>query len=94
MSNKLVFRAHAVWRMSQRGISGQDVREALEKGETIESYPDDSPYPSRLVLGWIGHRPVHVAVADNMEEDEIIVITAYEPDAERWEEGFSRRKKS
>ena len=35
-------------------------------------------YPSRLVLGWIGNRPLHVVVADHVEETQW-VVTVYEP---------------
>lgn len=58
-ANRLVFRVHAIRRMFQRHISEQEVRHALETGETIETYTEDSPYPSRLVLGWSGvtYRP-------------------------------------
>jgi hypothetical protein len=78
--------------MFEREISKEDVRQALETGTIVESYPDDEPYPSRLVLGWSGVRPIHVVVADNRDEDEIIVITVYEPDPGRWEPGFSERR--
>ena len=45
---RLIFRVHAVRRMFERGISEEDVRAVLATGETIESYPSDTPYP-RLV---------------------------------------------
>lgn len=92
MPTRLVFRVHAIVRMFERSIAEQEVREALESGETIERYPDDTPYPSRLVLGWRGGRPIHVVAADNPQEDETIVITVYEPDAALWEPDFRRRK--
>jgi hypothetical protein len=60
---RLVFRVHAIQRMFERGIAKEDVRQALSTGKTIEAYPEDQPYPSRLVLGWIGTRPIHVVVA-------------------------------
>ncbi len=47
---KLVFRVHAVEAMFERHISEADVQQVLFAGKTIESYPDDTPYPSRLVL--------------------------------------------
>ncbi|HWR20370.1 MAG TPA: DUF4258 domain-containing protein [Verrucomicrobiae bacterium] len=89
----LVFRVHAIKRMFQRRISKNDVRHVLETGETIETYPDDTPYPSRLILGWWNARPLHVVAAENAETRETIVITAYEPDPEEWERGFKRRKR-
>jgi hypothetical protein len=80
--------------MYQRNISAHEVRHAIDTGETVEDCPDDTPYPSRLVLGWSGRRPIHVVVADNVDDQENIVITAYEPDPTEWEPDFKRRKKS
>jgi len=88
----LIFRIHAVQRMFEREIGQEDVRRALEMGKTIENYPDDKPYPSRLVLGWSGSRPIHVVVADHPNQREMIIITVYEPDLLRWEPGFEERR--
>ncbi len=88
---KLTFRIHAVRRMAQRMISVADVREAVESGETIERYPDDLPYPSRLILGWPGGKPLHVVAADRTDTAETIIITVYEPDPAQWDAGFKRR---
>lgn len=78
--------------MFERGFTEEDVRSVVEAGENIEYYPNDSPYPSRLILGWRGRRPVHIVVADNREENEAIIITVYEPDKTLWEPDFRRRK--
>jgi hypothetical protein len=80
--------------MFQRGVNEQDVRHILEAGEVIEEYPEDQPYPSILMLGWRGTRPLHVVIAHNQDEHEIIVITVYEPDPARWEPGFRSRRRS
>lgn len=74
------------------GSAGEDVRHVLATGEVIEEYPDDTPYPSRLILGWCASRPLHVVVGDNIEAGEAIVITVYEPDSHQWEAGFRRKK--
>lgn len=89
---KVTYRVHAVRRMFERGISEAQVREVLESGEEITAYPDDKPYPSRLLLGWRGERPLHVVAAYNARDDEEIVITVYEPEAALWEDGFKRRR--
>ncbi len=60
---RLVFRVHAIQRMFQCEISVGDIRQVLASGETIEDYPDDIPYLSRLILGWRGSRPLHIVVA-------------------------------
>jgi hypothetical protein len=91
-AERLVFRVHALQRMFERGISVDDVRQVLAIGETIEDYPEDTPFPSRLVLGWRESRPLHVVFADNRLEQEIIVVTVYEPDPARWDPDFRRRQ--
>ncbi|HLC40724.1 MAG TPA: DUF4258 domain-containing protein [Methylomirabilota bacterium] len=92
--NRLVFRIHALKRMFQRSVSAADVRRVLETGETIETYPDGTPFPSRLVLGWVGARSLHVVAADDPQAEETIVITVYEPDRSEWEPDFKQRKPS
>ena len=88
----LTFRVHAIQRMFQRQINIDDVRHVLATGEVIEDYPDDIPYPSRLVLGWCQSRPIHLVVAENAETQETIVVTVYQPDPTQWETGFRRRR--
>ena len=83
---------HALQRMFGRGITDDDIQDVLQSGKTIEEYPDDRPYPSRLVLGWVGARPIHVVAAVNPASDETIVVTVYEPDRVRWLPGFERRR--
>ena len=90
---RLVFRVHAIQRMFQRGVSEEEVKQVVAVGETIETYPDDKPFLSRLMLGWSGSRPVHVVVADNVAAQEAIIITVYQPDAEEWETDCRRRKR-
>jgi len=79
--------------MFQRGISTDEVTEAVRFGETIEVYPDDAPYPSRLIKGVGAERTLHVVVSDNTKDEELIIITVYEPDPKLWEMDFVRRKK-
>ena len=90
-SDNLVFRVHAIQRMVQRQITVDEVRNVLRNGEVIENYPDDTPYPTRLVLGRSGLRYLHVVAADQRSH-ETIVITVYEPNLTEWEPGFKRRR--
>lgn len=90
--DRLVFRIHAIQRMFQRRISMEDIKYALTSCEIVEEYPEDKPYPSQLVLGWKGNRPLHAVIADNDAEKETIVITVYEPSLNEWEQGFKRRR--
>ena len=88
---KYIFRIHAVRRMFQRGIDEKEIKDILENGETIEEYPNDIPFPSRLVLGRSAGRPLHVVVADNQKAGERIVVTVYEPSPDQWDNEFKRR---
>ena len=43
--------------MVERGIGVEEVQSVVNGGQTIEDYPTDTPFPSRLLLGWAGERP-------------------------------------
>jgi hypothetical protein len=90
--HRLIFRKHALNRMFERAISEEDVRRVLTTGEVIQHYPHDAPYPSRLLLGWCGQRPIHVVAADIGDERATVIITVYEPDLQIWEADFKRKK--
>ncbi len=79
--------------MHERNVRVDDVRHVVETGEVILSYPDDTPFPSRLLLGRAGGRPLHVLIADNPGEPETVVITVYEPSPDLWDEAFRQRRK-
>ena len=89
----LVFRIHALKRMRQRHIREEEVRSVVENGEVIEDYPDSFPFPCRLVMGWCGSRCLHVVVAENIQAQETIIITTYEPNHLEWEPDLKRRRK-
>ncbi len=86
-----MFRVHALQRMFEREIRYEEIIESLKFGEVIEEYPKDSPYPSQLILGWSGERPIHVVVA-NSETNTAIIITVYEPDPNQWDDSFKYRR--
>jgi hypothetical protein len=89
-----VVQEHAIIHLDERGLRVEDVRMALDNGEDIETRPEDHPYPARLVLGLCRLGALHVAVRDNIEDDEIIVETAYRPDPALWEPDFKTRRMS
>lgn len=91
-SQKIVFRFHALRRMFERKIMEHEVLEILMNGKTIEDYPADQPYPSRLLLGAFSGRPLHAVVANAVDTGELIVITVYEPNLEVWKPGFEIRR--
>jgi len=78
--------------MFERGISLADVREIVESGETLNEYPDDIPYPSKLILGYRGNRPIHFVLGYNGIEQMCIVITVYQPSKDIWENDFKQKR--
>ncbi|MCD6100433.1 MAG: DUF4258 domain-containing protein [Candidatus Marinimicrobia bacterium] len=90
---RIQFRLHAIRRMFGREISDEEVLKVIREGEVIEEYPNDEPYPSMLILGFVNDRPIHVVLAVNEEESMGIVVTAYQPDPSLWRDNFRRRRK-
>jgi hypothetical protein len=89
---RLIFRSHAIKRMFERKITLEDVRHVLATGESIREYPNDTPYPSCLIMGWAADKPLHVVTAVDAETGTTIVITVYVPDPTIWESDFKRKK--
>ena len=83
---------HALEQMMERGISRETVKEVLKSGKIIEDYPDDTPYPSGLFLGWIKGEPLHVVAAFDSLTGWCFIITAYKPDLEHFESDYKTRR--
>lgn len=76
------FSAHATKNCSIRKILTTEIEEAVADGEIIEEYPEDTPFPSCLILGFTkAGRPIHIVVAD--AEDYAFLITVYEPNVDK-----------
>ena len=88
----LTFSGHALRQMFRRRVSENEVRNVVESHEVIADYPDDSPFPSRLLLGFVGARPLHIVLAYNHRERLGIVVTVYEPDPAVWEPDHKTRR--
>lgn len=93
MIGSILYSNHAVKQMFSRDISTNEVEYILENGETIMNYPDDKPFPSKLLFCKINSRPLHVVFSLDIETSTIIVITAYEPSLDIWENDYKTRKK-
>ena len=85
-----IYTDHALRRMRERRIRSWQVESVIETGEVIFHYPNDRPYPSSLILGWIEEYPLHVVAAPN--DDCITVITVYVPGTDVWMPGFRVKK--
>lgn len=96
MGKELVIReqfeitAHARERMVEREISTEDLIRLIINGEIIEDYPDDFPYPSALILGYIWDAAVHIVAAKG--RDLVKIVTVYQADDEKWINHRTRKR--
>lgn len=93
MDCKLIkFSEHAVKQMFLRRISKDDVRNLIDNNQVIKEYADDRPFPSKLLLGFPNEIPLHVVVAYDEKNETCIVVTAYKPDRNLWDDNFKTRR--
>ena len=88
---KLFYSKHAIQRIFERNITIEEIEHTIENGITVKDYPDDKPYPSKLVLSTAGNQPLHVVFA--LHEEKCVIITAYRPDLYEWNEDFITKRK-
>lgn len=86
-----VITAHALKRMGLRRITMDEITKVILEGEIIEDYPDDKPFPSCLIMGYIRDGfPLYVVVALGKK---VYVITAHWLDPSKWLDPKTRREK-
>jgi hypothetical protein len=89
---RVEFSGHAVRQMFQRHIRDKEVLSVIKDGCIIAEYLEDKPYPSVLVLGFAGDRPIHVVVGRDESSGLCVVVTAYIPDLRLWTDDFVQRR--
>lgn len=93
MNCKLIrFSEHAVKQMFHRRISRDDVRDIIRNNDVIKEYVNDKPYPSKLLLGFPLGFAIHVVVAYDEVTETCIIVTAYKPDPDLWDNHFKTRR--
>ena len=76
------------------GLTFEEIYFSVIRGEIIEDYPDDKPYPSGPVFGRnFSGEPIHSVWAHNPENSWAVLITVYRPDPERWMDWRERVRK-
>ena len=90
---QVLFSGHAVRKMFERALSRDEVLAVVATGEVIADYPDDQPYPSVLLLGIVGSKPIHAVVASDPARGLCTVVTAYVPETALWSPDFKTRRR-
>ena len=89
---KVYWTYHVNMRLAGRYISRDELFEATESYEIMESYPEDKYLPSYLVWATSGDGPFHVLFAADVDGGNVRIVTAYRPNAEEWESDLRSRK--
>jgi Domain of unknown function (DUF4258) len=89
--HQLLFTNHALNQMFIRKISAEAIEALIENGQIIRSYLDDKPFPSFLILHWLGEKPLHAVVSHDNLTHICTVITAYYPDKDLWTPNFMQK---
>lgn len=86
------FSKHAVDQSILRQIRVREIKEAISNGQVIEDYRQDKYGPSCLVCGLTrAQRPIHIQCSYPFRPL-IKIITVYEPEPQRWNDDFTRRR--
>ena len=84
LRDEFEFSRHALDQTLLREISVQEIRETLTTALIIEDYPNDKYGPSCLLFGMTHkNRPIHIQCT-YPSLLLVRIITAYEPNPEKW----------
>jgi hypothetical protein len=84
---------HVNMRLAGRHITRDEILEAIDGYEIIESYPDDKYLPRYLLLGRSAGANFHALFAVDVEGDNVRIVTAYRPDPNECETDLMTRKR-
>lgn len=87
---------HAEIERDAEMITLQEIEEALlsKEAEIIEDYPNDPRGPSCLMLGFTKENsPFHI-VCGVGDQETLVIITVYRPDADEWIDWRIRKETS
>jgi hypothetical protein len=92
-ANRVRITDHADEEAEADHLTFDEIYLSVLRGEIIEDYRSDKPYPRCLILGQtFNGDPVHSVWAYHKVNGWAVPITIYRPDPERWIEWRNRRR--
>jgi hypothetical protein len=93
-SNEVRISEHGYDELADDGITVDDVLAGVKNGTVVEDNPDFPKGPCVLVLRFDDtSRPFHAVWIPKGHSTPAVLITAYRPDPNRWNETFTERRK-
>ncbi len=91
-SRQILWTYHVNMRLHGRHVTREEILDAVDTYEIIESYPEDKYLPSYLVLAKHAGSAFHVLFATDVENDNVTAVTAYRPDPKEWNRDLRTRR--
>ena len=89
---KIRWTYHVNMRLRRRHVPRETILESSDAYEIIESYPEDKYLPSYLVYSEHEGQVFHALFAADVKDDNVRIVTAYEPDPKKWKEDLRTRR--
>ncbi|MBI3922348.1 MAG: DUF4258 domain-containing protein [Armatimonadetes bacterium] len=91
LAGQYELKLHAQKRIAARKITLKEVETVLLNGDIIEEYPDASPLPKCLMMGYVrGGVPLYVSVA--IGNARLFIVTVHWFDPDKWIDHRTRRR--
>lgn len=84
---------HVNMRLKERFIHREEILTSADTYEIIEQYPEDKYLSSYLLCAKFKEKIIHLLIATDIENNNIRIVTAYEPTLEKWEKDFKTRRR-
>lgn len=93
-ARRIYWTYHVNMRIAGRHITRDEILQAIDGYEVIESYPEDKYLPSYLLLGTSAGASFHALFAVDIDANNVRIVTAYRPDPNEWEADMKARRKT